>query len=77
MYSTQEDYILFFLAIALFLFGLALLGAIIKWRERQAAKRRKQQLRNLNRREDWRRQHNAYIAHMEEVLGSVGRGRST
>ena len=70
MYSPQ-DYILFFSAIALFLGGLALLGAIIAWREKKKAKRQEYQLHRLNRREDWRRQHNTYLAQMQEVLESV------
>ncbi len=73
MYTTQ-DYILFCLAIILFLGGLALLGTIIEWQEKRKAKRRELQLRNLNRREEWRRQHTAYIAHMEEVLERVEGG---
>lgn len=74
MYGPQ-DYILFFLAIILFLGGLALLGAIIEWRDKRLAKRRELQLKNLNRREEWRRQHTAYIAHMEEVLERVEGGK--
>ena len=70
MYSPQ-DYILFFSAIALFLGGLALLVAIIAWREKKKAKRQEYQLHRLNRREDWRRQHNTYLAQMQEVLESV------
>lgn len=72
---TAQDYILFFLAIILFLGGLALLGAIIEWRDKRLAKRRELQLKNLNRREEWRRQHTAYIAHMEEVLERVEGGK--
>ena len=37
---TPQDYLLFFLAIALFLGGLALLGSIIEWRENKETKRR-------------------------------------
>lgn len=70
MYSPQ-DYILFFSAIALFLGGLALLGTIIEWLEKRKAKRQEYQLHRLNRREDWRRQHNTYLAQMQEVLESV------
>ena len=62
MYGPQ-DYILFFLALALFLGGLALLGTIIEWRERQ--------LHWLNRREDFHRRHANYLAQMQEVLESV------
>lgn len=47
---TPQDYLLFFLAIALFLGGLALLGTIIEWRENRKAKQRERQLHNLNRR---------------------------
>ena len=70
MYGPQ-DYILFFSAVALFLGGLALLGAIIDWLEKREAKRQEYQLHRLNRREDWRRQHNTYLAQMQEVLESV------
>lgn len=70
MYGPQ-DYILFFSAIALFLGGLALLGVIIEWLEKRKAKRQEYQLHRLNRREDWRRQHNTYLAQMQEVLESV------
>lgn len=75
MYTTQ-GYILFFLAIALFLGGLALLGVIIEWQEKRKAKRREYQLHRLNRRADWRRQHNTYLAQMQEVLESVERRKS-
>ena len=68
---TPQDYLLFFLAIALFLGGLALLGTSIEWRENRKAKRRERQLHNLNRREDFRRRHASYLAQMQEVLESV------
>lgn len=68
---TPQDYLLFFLAVALFLGGLALLGTIIEWRENRKAKRRERQLHNLNRREDFRRRHASYLAQMQEMLGSV------
>lgn len=68
---TPQDYLLFFLALALFLGGLALLGTIIEWRENRKAKRRERQLHNLNRREDFRRRHASYLAQMQEMLGSV------
>ena len=74
MYGPQY-YILFCLAIILFLSGLALLGTIVEWQEKRKARRRELQLRNLNRREEWRRQHTAYIAHMEEVLERVEGGK--
>lgn len=70
MYGPQ-DYILFFSAITLFLGGLALLGTIIEWLEKRKAKWQEYQLHRLNRREDWRRQHNTYLAQMQEVLESV------
>lgn len=70
VYTTQ-DYILFLLAIVLFPSGLALLGTIIAWREKRKAKRQEYQLHRLNRREDWRRQHNTYLAQMQEVLENV------
>jgi hypothetical protein len=70
MYGPQ-DYILFFLALALFLGSLALLGTIIEWRENRKAKRQEYQLRRLNRREDFRRRHASYLAQMQEVLESV------
>lgn len=75
MYGPQ-DYILFFLAIALFLGGLALLGAIVEWQENRKAKWREHQLHNLNRREEWRRRHANYLAHMQEMLDSVEGRRS-
>lgn len=65
---TNEDYILFFLAIALFLLGLPLMGAIMKWWEKRKAERREYQLHTLNHREEWRRRHNIYLARMREVL---------
>ena len=68
---TPQDYLLFFLAIVLFLGGLALLGTIIEWRENRKAKRRERQLHNLNRREDFRRRHASYLAQMQEMLESV------
>lgn len=70
MYGPQ-DYILFFLAIALFLGGLALLGAILEWQEKRKVKRQEYQLHRLNRREEWHRQHNTYLTKMQEVLDSV------
>ncbi len=70
MYGPQ-DYILFFLALALFLGGLALLGTIIEWREDRKSKRRERQLHWLNRREDFHRRHANYLAQMQEVLESV------
>ncbi len=70
MYGPQ-DYILFFLALAIFLGGLALLGTIIEWRENRKAKRQERQLHNLNRREDFRRRHTSYLAQMQEMLESV------
>lgn len=70
MYGPQ-DYILFFLAIALFLGGLALLGTFIEWQEKRKAKRQERQLHRLNRREDFRRRHASYLAQMQEVLESV------
>ncbi len=73
---TNEDYILFFLAIALFLGGLALLGAVIEWHEKRQAERRERRLRSLNRHEELRRRHNNYLAQMHEVLESIDRGRS-
>lgn len=73
---TPQDYLLFFLAIALFLGGLALLGTTIEWRENRKAKRRERQLHNLNRREDFRRKHASYLAQMQEVLESVERRKS-
>lgn len=75
MYEPQ-DYILFFLAIALFLGSLSLLGAIIEWQEKRKARRYERQLHSLNRREDWRRQHDAYLAKMQEVLEAVEGRRS-
>ena len=36
---TPQDYLLFFLALALFLGGVALLGTFIEWRENRKAKR--------------------------------------
>ena len=68
---TPQDYLLFFLAIALFLGGLALLGTTIEWRENRKAKQRERQLHNLNRREDFRRRHASYLAQMQEMLESV------
>ncbi|MCI9192012.1 MAG: hypothetical protein HFE92_01265 [Acutalibacter muris] len=68
---TPQDYLLFFLAIVLFLGGLALLGTSIEWRENRKAKRRERQLHNLNRREDFRRRHASYLAQMQEMLESV------
>lgn len=73
---TQEDYILFFLAIALCLGGLALMGAIVEWQENRKAKRRERQLHNLNHWEDLRHRHNNYLTKMREVLESAERGRS-
>ncbi|RKJ41955.1 hypothetical protein D7X94_00290 [Acutalibacter sp. 1XD8-33] len=70
MYGPQ-DYILFFLALALFLGGLALLGTIIEWQENRKAKRQERQLHRLNRREDSHRRHANYLAQMQEVLESV------
>lgn len=70
MYGSQ-DYILFFLALALFLGGLALLGTIIEWQEDRKAKRQEYRLHRLNRREDFRRRHNTYLAQMQEMLESV------
>lgn len=72
---TREDYILFFLAIVLIFGGLALLGAVIEWREKRKAIRRERQLRSLNRREEMQRRHKVYLAQMNEVLDSVNRGR--
>lgn len=64
---TAQDYILFYLSIALFWGGLALLGAIIEWREgRQQARefmeenRRKFQLP--------RRRRVSYVQEWEEIL---------
>ena len=68
---TPQDYLLFFLAIVLFLGGLALLGTSIEWRGNRKAKRRERQLHNLNRREDFRRRHASYLAQMQEMLESV------
>lgn len=73
---TSQDYILFFLALVLCLGGLALLGAIVEWRENRKAKQREYQLHNLNRREEWRRRHTNYLAHMQEMLDSVEGRRS-
>ena len=70
MYGPQ-DYILFFLALALFLGGLALLGTIIEWRENKKAKRQEHRLHRLNRREDFHRRHANYLAQMQEVRESV------
>ncbi len=73
---TPQDYILFFLTIALFLGGLALLGTIIEWRENRKAKRREYQLHNLNRREDIRRRCDSYLAQTQKVLDGVEGRRS-
>ncbi len=70
---TREDYILFTLAIILILAGLALLGCLLEWHDRWVAARRKQQLKTLNRRQDLRRRHHAYLAQMGAVLESIGR----
>ena len=75
MYGPQ-DYILFFLALALFLGGLALLGTIIEWRENRKAKRQAHRLHRLIRREDFHRRHANYLAQMQEVLESVEGRRS-
>lgn len=68
---SEEDYILFFLAIALFLGGLALLGIIIECLGNRKARRQEDKLHSLNRREEWHRQHNTYLAKMQEVLDSI------
>ena len=73
---TPQDYILFFLTIALFLGGLALLGTIIEWRENRKAKRREYQLHNLTRREDIRRRCDSYLAQTQKVLDGVEGRRS-
>lgn len=73
---TSQDYILFFLALVLCLGSLALLGAIVEWQENRKAKQREYQLHNLNRREEWRRRHANYLAHMQEMLDSVEGRRS-
>lgn len=70
---TRQDYILFFLAIILGLSALALLGYLLEIHDRWAAARRKEQLRSLNRHQDLRRRHRAYLVQMGEVLESIGR----
>lgn len=75
---TRQDYILFALAAILILAGLALLGYLLEWRDRRAAARRKEQLRSLNRHQDLRRRHRAYLIQMKtmeaEGLKSVKNG---
>ena len=73
---TPQDYILFFLTIALFLGGLALLGPIIEWRENRKAKRREYQLTAPLRREDIRRRCDSYLAQTQKVLDGVEGRRS-
>ena len=70
MYPPQ-DYLLFFLAIALFLGVLALLGTVIDWREDRKTRQRERWLHSLNRREDLRRQCDSYLARTQEILASV------
>ena len=72
---TNQDYILFILALVLFMLGLALIDLLIKLQERWTIRKSELKLRNLNRYEDLRRRHRSFLADMDMVLAKVERGR--
>lgn len=67
---TDEDYILFFLAIILAFGGLALLGAIIEWWEKRQAQKK---FREDNKQAFQlpRRRSKTYVQEWDEVLESL------
>ncbi len=72
---TNQDYILFILALILFILGLALIDLLIKLQERWALRQNKSKLQSLNRYEDLRRRHSNFLTDMGRVLAETEKGR--
>ena len=68
---TNQDSILFILALVLFMLGLALIDLLIKLQESWALKQNKRKLQSLNRYEDLRRRHKSFLAGMSRVLAEL------
>ena len=72
----NENCLSAWLAILFILCVLGLLYIFIKRWKSVRAQKRERQLQRLNHHAEMRRQHNSYLARMDEALESVNRGRS-